>query len=199
MCRNFKTLFNFEPPASEDEVRAASLQFVRKLSGFNKPSKANAAAFERAVEDVAAIANDLLASLTTAAPPRNREIEAARARGVNVTAAQHVYTVSQSSFVAHALPRWVAVGGRDSLLARLANPDLTERLNAEILEVLEMRGGAEKIVLTEAPEALDGRSLADLASDEAPDVASVEAGDHPLDDGGLPDTGQPLQQQAVNV
>jgi hypothetical protein len=80
MCRNIKTLFNFEPPASDDEVRAASLQFVRKLSGFNKPSKANAGAFEHAVEEVARVANALLDSLTTAAPPRDRDVEAARAR-----------------------------------------------------------------------------------------------------------------------
>jgi hypothetical protein len=80
MCRNIKTLFNFEPPATEDEVRAASLQFVRKLSGFNTPSKANQAAFDQAVNDVSAIASTLLASLITLADPRNREIEAARAR-----------------------------------------------------------------------------------------------------------------------
>ena len=80
MCRNIKTLFNFEPPASEDEVRAASLQFVRKLSGFNKPSKVNQAAFDQAVNEVAATANVLLASLITLADPRNRDTEAARAR-----------------------------------------------------------------------------------------------------------------------
>ena len=80
MCRNIKTLFNFEPPATDDEVRAAAVQFVRKLSGFNKPSKANAAAFERAVERVCGVALDLLASLETAAPPRNREAEAVKAR-----------------------------------------------------------------------------------------------------------------------
>jgi hypothetical protein len=80
MCRNIKTLFNFEPPASEDEIRAASLQFVRKLSGFHKPSAANQAAFDRAVDEVAAVARDFLGSLTTNAPPRNREIEAAKAR-----------------------------------------------------------------------------------------------------------------------
>lgn len=80
MCRNIKTLFNFEPPASDQEVRAASLQFVRKLSGFNKPSRANRAAFERAVDDVAELARKLLDSLETNAPPRNRELEAARAR-----------------------------------------------------------------------------------------------------------------------
>ncbi len=80
MCRNIKTLFNFEPPATEDEIRAASLQFVRKLSGFNSPSKANQAAFERAVDDVAAAASALIASLMTTATPRDREIEAERAK-----------------------------------------------------------------------------------------------------------------------
>ena len=80
MCRNIKTLFNFEPPVTEDEIRAASLQFVRKLSGFNKPSKANEAAFERAVERTAEVARELLHGLVTAAPPRDRELEAARAR-----------------------------------------------------------------------------------------------------------------------
>ena len=80
MCRNIKTLFNFAPPASEAEIRDASLQFVRKLSGFNSPSKANQAAFERAVEDVAAAAGVLIESLVTTAEPRNREIEATRAR-----------------------------------------------------------------------------------------------------------------------
>jgi hypothetical protein len=80
MCRNIKTLFNFEPPATELEVRDASLQFVRKLSGFNVPSKANAEAFDRAVQDVAAAARVLIATLTTAAEPRDRETEAVRAR-----------------------------------------------------------------------------------------------------------------------
>jgi hypothetical protein len=80
MCRNIKTLFNFDPPATEDEVRAASLQFVRKISGFTKPSKANEEVFDRAVEDVAAIASALLQSLVTSAEPRDREIEAERAR-----------------------------------------------------------------------------------------------------------------------
>ena len=80
MCRNIKTLFNFDPPATSDEVQAASLQFVRKLSGFNKPSKANEEAFELAVERVAAAAQEMLNSLVTAAPPRDRETEAARAR-----------------------------------------------------------------------------------------------------------------------
>jgi len=80
MCRNIKTLFNFEPPVTDDEVRAASLQFVRKLSGMNKPSKVNEAAFERAVDDTAAVARDLLHALVTAAPPRDREVEAEKAR-----------------------------------------------------------------------------------------------------------------------
>jgi hypothetical protein len=80
MCRNIKTLFNFEPPATELEIRDASLQFVRKLSGFNVPSKANEAAFERAVQEVAASARVLIASLVTTAEPRNREVESAKAR-----------------------------------------------------------------------------------------------------------------------
>ena len=80
MCRNIRTLFNFEPPATELEIRDASLQFVRKLSGFNVPSQANREAFERAVEDVAASARTLIASLVTRAPPRHREAEAERAR-----------------------------------------------------------------------------------------------------------------------
>lgn len=80
MCRNIKTLFNFEPPAIELEIRDASLQFVRKLSGFNMPSKANEAAFDRAVEEVAAAARDLIRSLVTTAEPRDREVEAQRAR-----------------------------------------------------------------------------------------------------------------------
>jgi len=80
MCRNIKTLFNFEPPATEEEIRAASLQFVRKLSGFNAPSKANEAAFERAIEEVKGVARRLIDSLSTNAPPRDREVEAAKAR-----------------------------------------------------------------------------------------------------------------------
>jgi hypothetical protein len=78
--RNIKTLFNFDPPATEDEIRAASLQFVRKLSGFNAPSKANQASFERAIDDVASAARILIDSLVTTADPRDREIEAARAK-----------------------------------------------------------------------------------------------------------------------
>jgi hypothetical protein len=80
MCRNIKTLHNFMPPATEDEVRASSLQFVRKLSGFTKPSKANEEAFNRAVEGVTQVAKELLESLTTQAPPRDREVEAAKAK-----------------------------------------------------------------------------------------------------------------------
>ncbi len=80
MCRNIKTLFNFDPPATDDEIRAASLQFARKLSGFNKPSKTNEAAFNQAIEEVAAIARTLIDSLETSAEPRDREIEAQRAR-----------------------------------------------------------------------------------------------------------------------
>ena len=82
MCRNIKTLFNFDPPATDEEIRAASLQFVRKLSGFNKPSLANAAAFAQAVEDVAAVARTLIDSLSTTSPPRDRQIEAAKARAL---------------------------------------------------------------------------------------------------------------------
>jgi len=80
MCRNIKTLFNFDPPVTEDEIRAASLQFVRKITGFNKPSKANEAAFLSAVEEVAGISHRLLRSLETNAPPKNREEEAEAAR-----------------------------------------------------------------------------------------------------------------------
>jgi len=80
MCRNIRTLFNFDPPATEVEIRDASLQFVRKLSGFTVPSKANEAAFERAVEDVAAAARTLIASMVTTAPPHDRAIEASKAR-----------------------------------------------------------------------------------------------------------------------
>jgi hypothetical protein len=80
MCRNIKTLFNFDPPVTPDEIRAASLQFVRKISGFNKPSKANEASFLAAVDEVADISTRLLRSLETNAPPKNREEEAARAK-----------------------------------------------------------------------------------------------------------------------
>ena len=80
MCRNIKTLFNFDPPVTEDEVRAASLQFVRKISGFSKPSKANEEAFDGAINEVAAISMRLLRSLETTAPPKNREEEAAKAK-----------------------------------------------------------------------------------------------------------------------
>jgi len=80
MCRNIRTLHNFEPPATEDEARAAALQYVRKVSGSQKPSKANEAVFARAVDDVAALTSKLLGELVTTAPPRDREVEAARAR-----------------------------------------------------------------------------------------------------------------------
>ena len=80
MCRNIRTLFNFEPPATEDEIRAASLQFVRKISGFSKPSRANEAAFDAAVDDIARISRRLLLALETAAEPKNRQDEAARAK-----------------------------------------------------------------------------------------------------------------------
>ena len=80
MCRNIRTLFNFEPPASEEEIRASALQFVRKLSGFTQPSKANEAAFHRAVDEVSDVAHRLLSSLETTRPPRDREVEAMKAR-----------------------------------------------------------------------------------------------------------------------
>ena len=80
MCRNIKTLFNFKPPAAEEEIRAASVQFVRKVSGSTKPSKANEAAFDRAIDDIATAVQELLGSLVTSAQPKNRETEAARAR-----------------------------------------------------------------------------------------------------------------------
>lgn len=80
MCRNIKTLFNFEPPVTEDEIHAASLQFVRKVTGFNKPSKVNDAAFQQAVDEIAAASSRLLVSLQTNAPPKDREEEAAKAR-----------------------------------------------------------------------------------------------------------------------
>jgi hypothetical protein len=85
MCRNIKTLFNFEPPVTDEEIRAASLQFVRKVSGFNKPSKANEAAFLAAVDEIAAVSQKLLNSLETNAPPKNREAEAAKARARSAT------------------------------------------------------------------------------------------------------------------
>jgi hypothetical protein len=89
MCRNIKTLFNFDPPVTEDEVRAASLQFVRKITGFNKPSKANEASFQAAVDEVAELSLRLLRSLETTAPPKNRAEEAAKAK---VRAAQRFGT-----------------------------------------------------------------------------------------------------------
>ena len=92
MCRNIRILFNFAPPVTEEEIRAASLQFVRKISGFNKPSKSNEAAFLSAVDDIAAISSTLLSSLETTAPPRDREVEAAKARE---RAAQRYATLRQ--------------------------------------------------------------------------------------------------------
>jgi hypothetical protein len=83
MCRNIRPLFNFEPPATDDEIRAASLQFVRKLSGFNTPSKANEAAFNQAIEEVFGVARGLLDNLVTLSPPRDRDVEAARAKARN--------------------------------------------------------------------------------------------------------------------
>jgi hypothetical protein len=80
MCRNIRTLYNFEPPATDDEIRAASEQYVRKISGFNKPSQANAEVFARAIDDVAAVSSRLLAELSTSAPPKDREVEAAKRR-----------------------------------------------------------------------------------------------------------------------
>ena len=80
MCRNIRTLHNFEPPATDDEVRASALQYVRKISGFTKPSQANAEAFEQAVDAVASVSRELLDQLVTAAPPKDREVEAAKAR-----------------------------------------------------------------------------------------------------------------------
>ena len=83
MCRNIKMLFNFDPPVTEDEIRAASIQFVRKISGFNKPSKANESAFNMAIDEIAGVSARLLASLETNAPPKNREEEAAKAKARN--------------------------------------------------------------------------------------------------------------------
>ena len=80
MCRNIRTLYNFEPPATDEEIRASALQYVRKISGFNKPSRANAEAFDRAVEAVTETSKELLAELSTSAPPKDREVEAAKAR-----------------------------------------------------------------------------------------------------------------------
>ncbi len=88
MCRNIKTLHNFEPPATEEEIRASSLQFVRKLSGFSKPSKANEEVFNRAVEQVTQAAEELIRSLVSNAPPKDREVEAAKARARFVTRGQ---------------------------------------------------------------------------------------------------------------
>jgi hypothetical protein len=89
MCRNIKTLFNFDPPANDDEIRAASLQFVRKISGFHEPSQVNAAAFDQAVDEVAAATRKLVSSLTTNARPHNREAEAAKAHALAVARFGH--------------------------------------------------------------------------------------------------------------
>ena len=95
MCRNIKTLHNFKPPATEEEIRASSLQFVRKLSGFTKPSKTNEEVFNRAVEQVAQAARELLDSLVTNAPPRDREVEAAKARARSQERFPSVVTATQ--------------------------------------------------------------------------------------------------------
>ena len=92
MCRNIKTLYNFMPPATEDEVRASALQFVRKLSGFTKPSKANEEPFNRAVDEVTRVARELLGSLTTQAPPRDRAVEAAKARTRSAVRFGHMHS-----------------------------------------------------------------------------------------------------------
>jgi len=94
MCRNIKTLHNFQPPATDDEVRASSLQFVRKLSGFTKPSKANEDVFNRAVDEVTRVARNLLDSLVTNAPPRNRDAEAAKARARFLKSAERSRTAT---------------------------------------------------------------------------------------------------------
>ena len=101
MCRNIKTLHNFKPPATDEEIRASSLQFVRKLSGFTKPSMANEEAFNRAVDDVTHVAHHLLESLVTSAPPRNREVEAtkARARSAKRFSAVHVHNGNRHAHV----------------------------------------------------------------------------------------------------
>ena len=97
MCRNIKVLHNFKPPATEEEIRASSLQFVRKLSGFTKPSKANEEVFNRAVDQVAQAAHELLDSLVTNAPPRDREIEAAKARARSAERFPPVAATSQTT------------------------------------------------------------------------------------------------------
>ncbi|MEY2519899.1 MAG: hypothetical protein QOF24_1658 [Verrucomicrobiota bacterium] len=101
MCRNIKTLHNFAPPATEDEIRASSLQFVRKLSGFTKPSKANEDAFNRAIDGVTSVARELLHSLQTNAPPRDREVEAVKAR-VRSAKRFHVHVDSTGAQYSHA-------------------------------------------------------------------------------------------------
>lgn len=102
MCRNIRMLHNFAPPASDDEIRASALQFVRKLSGFTKPSKANEAAFNHAVEHVTEAARELLASLVTNAPPRSREVEAAKAKARSAERFQHQHADGHAHDRAHA-------------------------------------------------------------------------------------------------
>ena len=102
MCRNIRTLHNFAPPAREDEIRASALQFVRKLSGFTKPSKANEAAFNHAVDHVTEAARELLASLVTNAPPRDREVEAAKAKARSAERFQHSQAEAHSHANGHA-------------------------------------------------------------------------------------------------
>jgi hypothetical protein len=97
MCRNIKTLFNFAPPASDEEIRAASLQFVRKLSGFNAPSKANEAVFNQAIEEVFGVARGLIDNLVTLSPPRDREVEAARAKARSAERFGRTATTSRQS------------------------------------------------------------------------------------------------------
>src|SRR5262249_23042819 len=140
MCRNIKTLYNFEPPTTEDEVRAAALQFVRKVSGMNKPSRANEAAFERAIEAVAATTRELLDELVTTAPPRDREVEAERRRAR--AAARH---------------RQRAGLGRQpdpppaARLAAVLAPALAERSLelAAVLELYDDMGAADELALHE--------------------------------------------------
>ena len=129
MCRNIKTLFNFEPPATHDEVHAASLQFVRKLSGFNKPSKANEAAFELAIERVADAANELLGSLVTSAPPRDREVEAAKAHP-NITILEHRHAIDLIGKRRHQLP------GDDRVLGAYVLNAETNEVAVETLELI---------------------------------------------------------------
>ncbi len=102
MCRNIRTLHNFAPPATDDEIRASALQFVRKLSGFTRPSRANEAAFNHAVDQVTHAARELLASLVTNAPPRDRETEATKARARSAQRFQHAQAHEHTHATAHA-------------------------------------------------------------------------------------------------